>query len=241
MTEPVCPRERLPRWDFASERGKVLGERKMTAAARWPADQPARVVVCWSPHRGLPGCVIRIEPWLLEVLLFTASLSGYKSRRARGQLSCNQDQWEKGISWGAMQRERVFNMLKKTEDNIPAKTGDLRFHLANERTFLAWIRTSIGLMAFGFVVEKFALFVKQISFILADGTAPSQSGYSSILGILLLVLGVLMGVLAFIRYKKIEKQIDDDSYHPSLLLDILLTISIITIGLFLIIYLLHSI
>ena len=34
-------------------------------------------------------------------------------------------------------------------------------HLANERTFLAWIRTSVGLMAFGFVVVKFSLFVKQ--------------------------------------------------------------------------------
>lgn len=39
-------------------------------------------------------------------------------------------------------------------------------HLANERTFLAWLRTSIGIMAFGFVVVKFSLFVKQISLLL---------------------------------------------------------------------------
>ena len=38
--------------------------------------------------------------------------------------------------------------------------------MANERTFLAWIRTSIGIMAFGFVVEKFALFLKQVSYLL---------------------------------------------------------------------------
>ena len=38
--------------------------------------------------------------------------------------------------------------------------------MANERTFLAWIRTSIGIMAFGFVVEKFALFHKKISIFL---------------------------------------------------------------------------
>ncbi|UZJ63104.1 DUF202 domain-containing protein [Sphingobacterium sp. KU25419] len=43
------------------------------------------------------------------------------------------------------------------------KTSD---HLANERTFLAWIRTSIGIMGFGFVVVKFSLFVKQVSLIL---------------------------------------------------------------------------
>jgi len=36
--------------------------------------------------------------------------------------------------------------------------------MANERTFLAWIRTSIGIMAFGFVVEKFAFFVRQMSY-----------------------------------------------------------------------------
>ena len=37
--------------------------------------------------------------------------------------------------------------------------GSAGDHLANERTFLAWIRTSIGIMAFGFVVVKFSLFL----------------------------------------------------------------------------------
>ena len=46
------------------------------------------------------------------------------------------------------------------------KKNNASDHLANERTFLAWIRTSIGIMAFGFVVVKFSLFVKQISLIL---------------------------------------------------------------------------
>jgi putative membrane protein len=39
-------------------------------------------------------------------------------------------------------------------------------HLANERTFLAWIRTSVAIMGFGFVVVKFALFIKQIPLVL---------------------------------------------------------------------------
>lgn len=49
-----------------------------------------------------------------------------------------------------------------------------------------------------------------------------------------------MGVLAFIRYKKVERQIDKDTYQPSLILDILLTLSILAIGVFLVIYLIHS-
>jgi uncharacterized membrane protein YidH (DUF202 family) len=121
-----------------------------------------------------------------------------------------------------------------------------RVHMANERTFLAWIRTSIGIMAFGFVVEKFSLFIKQISFFLVKsglpGTPvpPPPPGYSSVLGIVLVGLGALMGVLAFIRYKKVEKQIDEDTYQPSLLLGMLLAISVLAVGIFLVLYLIHS-
>ena len=121
-----------------------------------------------------------------------------------------------------------------------------RVHMANERTFLAWIRTSIGIMAFGFVVEKFSLFIKQISFFLVKSGLPgtlvpqSPPGYSSVLGIVLVGLGALMGVLAFIRYKKVEKQIDEDTYQPSLLLGMLLAISVLAVGIFLVLYLIHS-
>jgi len=122
--------------------------------------------------------------------------------------------------------------------------------MANERTFLAWIRTGIGIMAFGFVVEKFGLFMRQMGCFLEQSapagpksSLPSMAfpGFSSILGLILIGLGALMGVLAFIRYKRTERQIDDDTYHPSLILDILLTLSITAIGLFLLIYLWHSI
>ncbi len=69
----------------------------------------------------------------------------------------------------------------------------------------------------------------------------SSPGYSSFLGVFLVGLGAVMGMLAFVRYKKVEKQIDDDTYQPSLLLDILLTISILAVGIFLIFILIHSI
>ncbi len=139
-------------------------------------------------------------------------------------------------------------MRKITEDKRSARVRNRRVHMANERTFLAWIRTSIGIMAFGFVVEKFAIFIRQASLYFGklgyDRTPAEQTqtgpGYSSILGIFLIGLGALMGVLAFIRYKKVENQIDRETYHLSLLLDILITIAISVIGIFLIIYLIHS-
>jgi len=48
-----------------------------------------------------------------------------------------------------------------------------REHLANERTFLAWIRTSIALMGFGFVIVKFTLFLKQLSLLLETKDIPT--------------------------------------------------------------------
>ncbi len=116
--------------------------------------------------------------------------------------------------------------------------------MANERTFLAWIRTSIGIMAFGFVVEKFALFIKQMSLILGnaniENALPPSHGYSAIVGIFLVGLGTLMGLLAFVRYRKVERQIDEDTYQPSSMLDLLLTLSVLAVGIFLVVYLIHS-
>jgi len=116
-------------------------------------------------------------------------------------------------------------------------------HLANERTFLAWIRTAIAIMAFGFVVVKFALFVKQASYILGEKNPTlilPNHGYSTWIGIGLVALGTLMALLAFFRYKNIEKQLFKNRFFPSLTLSILLTISIILVGILLVIYLLPS-
>ncbi len=99
-------------------------------------------------------------------------------------------------------------------------------------------------MAFGFVVEKFALFIKQMSLILGKSNVqagvPPSHGYSAIVGIFLVGLGTLMGVLAFVRYKKVETEIDEDTYQPSAALDILLVLSVLAVGMFLVGYLIHS-
>jgi uncharacterized membrane protein YidH (DUF202 family) len=128
-------------------------------------------------------------------------------------------------------------MLETATDT---KIRNRRVHMANERTFLAWIRTSISIMAFGFVVEKFSLFVKQLSYYLGKEATPPPAGYSSVLGIILVGLGAIMGVLAYFRYKTVERQINNDTYEPSTLLGILLTLAVLTVGVFLVLYLVHS-
>jgi len=123
------------------------------------------------------------------------------------------------------------------DEKDSAVINRLRDYLANERTFLAWIRTSIGIMAFGFVVEKFAFFLKKISFFLASDASAIAShsanpnvGSSSILGIILVVLGTLICLLAYIRYKRVESQIDQGKYERSFLLEVMLTLSLLAIG-----------
>ncbi len=134
------------------------------------------------------------------------------------------------------------------DDRLPARARNRRVHMANERTFLAWIRTSIAVMAFGFVVERFGLFVRQFTALVGKALGGAgelkQSGgghgFSAILGVLLVGFGAVMGVLAFIRYKKVERQIDEDAYRPSVILDLLLVISLLVIACFLIVYLVYA-
>jgi uncharacterized membrane protein YidH (DUF202 family) len=132
-----------------------------------------------------------------------------------------------------------------TEEVKNPNASNRRVHLANERTFLAWIRTSIGIMAFGFVVEKFALFMKEISHILGKSGIPGNGvpaihGYSSAFGILLVGLGAAMALLAFFRFRKVEREIEENAYHSSPALVRLATLTVLAIGIFLVIYLIRS-
>ena len=121
------------------------------------------------------------------------------------------------------------------------KRNNASDHLANERTFLAWIRTSIGIMAFGFVVVKFSLFVKQISMILGKENIIHSKGYSGILGIVLVAVGTVTAVLSYMRYINSEKQINEGYYKHSSLLITVLTTFIFLVSVLLIVYLENSI
>lgn len=111
-------------------------------------------------------------------------------------------------------------------------------HLANERTFLAWIRTGVAIMGFGFVVVKFALFIKQISIVLAgkNNVLPSK-GYSTQIGILLVAMGAFIALYSYFRYRITEKQLLNRAYKPSMLPALLLTVGIVIIGGLLVVYL----
>lgn len=127
----------------------------------------------------------------------------------------------------------MINNKNMNKENSDTK---LREHLANERTFLAWIRTSIALMGLGFVIVKFALFLKELSVIMEGLNISISEGFSATIGTALVALGAVLTLFSFFRFKRVESQIDSQDYKPSTLISLLLTIAIVLGGLILVIH-----
>ena len=88
-------------------------------------------------------------------------------------------------------------------------------HAANERTYLAWVRTAIAVMAFGFLVEKFDLFLEVAAQSLSgqQPTALNQA-VGDVAGLLLILLGGAMMVVATMRFRQVAKDIDAADLRP---------------------------
>ncbi len=116
-------------------------------------------------------------------------------------------------------------------------------HSANERTFLAWVRTSIAVMAFGFLVEKFDLFLELAAPSLAGRTLsmPGQK-FGNAAGLALIVLGMAMVAIAAIRFLATAKAIDSDAQRPvpGSRIDLALAALLVLIGGALFVYLSHA-
>lgn len=122
------------------------------------------------------------------------------------------------------------------------KRGSATDHLANERTFLAWVRTGIAIMAFGFVVVKFSLFLRQMALMFTDHPIKlSNQQNAGVTGLVLVILGVIITILGYIRYKNIEKQLNNNQFSSSSTLILILTLSIVIGSIILILYLVPNV
>ena len=96
-------------------------------------------------------------------------------------------------------------------------------YLANERTFLAWIRTSIALIGLGFVVARFGLFLREFQVVIQQGNREStfvagglfsEYSFSSLLGVVMISLGVALIIYSLKSYRDGNKQIEEQRYTP---------------------------
>ncbi len=80
-------------------------------------------------------------------------------------------------------------------------------HAANERTYLAWVRTALAFMAFGLLIERFDLFVRSLPSAATGAAAAGQSRIAEVAGLLLILFGVLVLAVSSTRYVQFKRYI----------------------------------
>ena len=113
-------------------------------------------------------------------------------------------------------------------------------HAANEGTFLAWVRTAIAIMAFGFVIERFDLFLQLAAPQLAlKRAAPHSQAFANAAGLAFIGIGVVMIVIAGFRFRKTAKDIETETDVPSPgeRFDLALAVLLVLLGVALFLYL----
>lgn len=121
-------------------------------------------------------------------------------------------------------------MTKKTSD-IESAPSRVRDHLANERTYLAWVRTAVALMGFGVVIVR-------MRYITSPGTMVHGHGWE--LGLLFAIVGILMVCLASTHYFHVKHAIESKHYEPNGQWVIVSTVAIVLIGVGILYYLFTS-
>jgi len=95
-------------------------------------------------------------------------------------------------------------------EQYPARARD---HLANERTFLAWVRTGVAVVVFGFAIGRFAIAIREL--LQMGDTPPKTAGWSVWFGIIAIVTGVLLVFVGLNRYRRVREQLDSGSFQPA--------------------------
>jgi inner membrane protein YidH len=106
---------------------------------------------------------------------------------------------------------------------------DPRVQLAAERTLLAWIRTGLAMMAFGFVVSRFALFLRELAALGHARTRP-PSGVSLGLGTSLILLGAAVNVIAAGQHARFLRRTSESETHAYMAIVVALVLALAGVG-----------
>ncbi|MBW4492835.1 MAG: DUF202 domain-containing protein [Oscillatoria princeps RMCB-10] len=114
----------------------------------------------------------------------------------------------------------------------PPQIDRQREHQANERTFLAWLRTSIALIGFGFAIARFGLFLRELESAVTGQYVRGQPVINSqTLGVGLVILGIFLIGLSAWRYNRVFWQIERGDYRPNRLIIWITAASVAIFGL----------
>jgi putative membrane protein len=110
-------------------------------------------------------------------------------------------------------------------------------HLANERTFLAWVRTSVAIVVFGFAIGRFAIALHQLAAF--QGHPTKTTGVSVWMGMTSILAGVAMAIAGLARYRKTRALLEQGKFEPAGLIVDVATILTVLFGLALAGYLIY--
>ena len=96
---------------------------------------------------------------------------------------------------------------------MPDTSNRARDHLANERTFLAWIRTGVATIVFGFAIGRFAIALEE--FLRFQGKATTTPGLTVWLGMISILFGVVLVFAGLLRYRRTRVQLDAGTFEPA--------------------------
>lgn len=121
--------------------------------------------------------------------------------------------------------------------NITPNPNRARDHLANERTFLAWVRTGAAIVVFGFAIGRFSIALRQLTAL--QGHPVHRSGLSVWMGAISILLGVAMVVAGLFRYRATRDRLEEGTFEPAGFVLDLVTVLTVLFGLVLAAYLIY--
>lgn len=131
------------------------------------------------------------------------------------------------------------NKKEEKSESVP-KQHLATEYLANERTFLAWVRTSIAIMSLGFVISKFGLWLAELA-LTQKQLERIRTGASVPVGIGMVIFGGLITLLAAWRYHVVNRQIEKGEVKADRGLIVMITTLVIILSLVIVAYMMVSV